>query len=361
MKKFKVMITWLSTSRGGAEMSVIDLCNFLSSKNISLILLYVSSSKDYLGFPILINKNVKCYFLRINIHFYKILSFFIVLYLCFKEKPDLVHLNFRSVFQESMAAKILGIPTISTVRAIFLDRENVNNFKFVDMVVGVSMAVIRKIIELGYKGKTLVIYNGINIKLLNLFLNSKLNRDKIYLTGRLVKWKRIDWFILAAIQLHKEFKNTNFYIFGEGREEEKLKELIKLHNAGSYIHVLGFIDPNDKILKDMGICVLPSFEEPFGRSLVESVMRGRVTVASNSGAISELIPKKDLLFRRDDFSDFVSKLFLAYKKFNFYEKYFKKLSIIFLKKYKMDRVAEEYFLLYQQLLTKTISNRKNKV
>jgi glycosyltransferase involved in cell wall biosynthesis len=201
---------------------------------------------------------------------------------------------------------------------------------------------------LGWKKETAVIYNGLDLKQIDLGkLPDKLvNKNKIYFLSRLVRWKRPEMFVRAATQIHSEIPETEFVIFGKGPKEAVLADMIKNSSASQFLKRGGWVYHFSDLLSSFGIFVLTSYEEPFGRAVVEAVIRGKVVVVPKSGAMPEIFVGYDLLFERDDFADLIKKIRIAYFHYDHYHKQVLRLRKDFLKIYNMERVRQEYLAAY---------------
>lgn len=341
----RILITWFSKAEGGAESSVIELANFLSEQeNFKIVLLFVTSPTTSLKVRKKLSKEVSLYNPQMSLPLYKILSFFVVLSICFKERIDILNTNYRAVVGESLAGKFAGNKVFSTVRAIFIDRSNVRNFIFTDGTIAISKAVAEKMRNLGYKKQVKVIYNGLNLEKFELWPHDEgQSKNYLYFMARLVPWKRPGWFVRAAVKIHEKYPNTRFSIFGRGPQREKLDKLINKEDAEGYIELGGFISRNDPRLKKYGICVHPSFEEPFGKTIIEGIMRNKVMVATKAGGIPEILKDYSLLFKRDSFESLVKKLEEAYSNFKIYHRKISKIKPEVINKFNMRRVGKEYY------------------
>ncbi len=354
--EIRLLLTLYSTAIGGAEESISHLVSYLATKqNFKISVLYIV---NYACPKPKLPRNVKLYFLTINPKLYNLIAPLIILFIVLKDRINLVNHNFRYIFSESLIPKLLNIPNIATIRAIFIDRNNANELKYVNHVVGISNAVSEKIRELGYKGSIHTIYNGINLEDFNNFGDSKRNKFKLLSIGRLVKWKRTNWSVKAVKSLHDKGYAISLDIFGEGNEKANLQRLIEELNATKYIHIHGFIDKNDERLKEYGIMLIPSFAEPFGKSVVENVIRGKVIVGTNYGAIPELLPDHDLLFDRDSIEDYIAKTELALTKYDYYGKKVRPSRENFLSRFNIQRVIEDYYNLFMEIKSYDVPGRE---
>lgn len=162
---------------------------------------------------------------------------------------------------------------------------------------------------------------------------------KLIYFGRLVDWKRVDWIIDAFNILCREFDNISLDIYGDGPIKNKL---IKYSCLNKKIRFCSYNGNILKELKNYDISILASLEEPFGRSVVESIINELVLVASKSGSLPEISPIKDLLFSRDDFDDLVVKLRTALKNLDYYKYIVRNVKQEFKEYFSIARCAKEY-------------------
>ena len=107
----------------------------------------------------------------------------------------------------------------------------------------------------------------------------------ILFTGKLNAAKGFDKFCIAIIKILNKYKNWKSFAIGdEPREKYSFKH--------SRLMFTGWI-PQDKVLKvynKSSITVVPSlWEEPFGRSSLESASRGNAVIISKKGGLPETI------------------------------------------------------------------------
>ena len=114
--------------------------------------------------------------------------------------------------------------------------------------------------------------------------NKKITKqNKITFVGKLNKSKGYDIYEAAIIKILNEFNNWKAYSIGD---EERDRPIIKHKN-----HIeLGFLKHKDVLdfLNKSEIAVVPSrWEEPFGRTALESSSRACATIISNRGGLPE--------------------------------------------------------------------------
>jgi len=114
-------------------------------------------------------------------------------------------------------------------------------------------------------------------------------------TGNIIPRKGIDVLIKASAEILKKNKNTLLIIVGRvpigssTNHQEKYEKLAEELGIRDRVIFAGFRKDIRPSLRDMDILVLPSRQEPFGRSIIEAMALGIPVVASEVGGIPEII------------------------------------------------------------------------
>lgn len=193
----------------------------------------------------------------------------------------------------SEKGSIILYPLINQLENIYL--KNTSN------LISPSKKFAQVFREKGYKGNIEVINCGIDTKLFDYkkIKNpyekfpqlSGINKTKILYAGRLISQKGIDIFVHLMHDLIKEKRNVHFIVAGHGDERDFFK-LIKKYNIPKESYTfLGFIQNHDLpgLYKLSDIFVLPSYYENFPISLMEAMSMRCACIASDVGAVTELI------------------------------------------------------------------------
>ena len=108
------------------------------------------------------------------------------------------------------------------------------------------------------------------------------NNKKIVVISRLSYEKRITLMIEMVKQIFedKKYKDWTFEIYGEGEDEEKIKELIKNNRQ---IKFMGITNNPEKILLSSSINLNTSLFEGFCMSILEALECGVPTITFNFG------------------------------------------------------------------------------
>lgn len=154
--------------------------------------------------------------------------------------------------------------------------------------------------ELGQDANVAVIPNGINCY--EEFNPSLFNRIKqrdelgiqegdvaVFFVGRLSEEKNPDVFVEAADRLLKAgIKNMQFFIIGDGPMRPDIERLIK-QASSKKIHYLGYQSKIAQFMSAADVFVLPSSIEGFPLSILEAMAMHAVVVASDVGAVAQII------------------------------------------------------------------------
>ena len=146
------------------------------------------------------------------------------------------------------------------------------------------------------ENKTRVIGNFIDIKKIKSSVNinkPKQKSNKLYMisVGRLHPQKGYDRLIEAFHKLDQEqlLKNVEFHLYGDGPEEEALKNSITRYGLNDIMILEGRTNnPYEKVLNS-DLFILPSVYETFGLVMVEAMTLHVPVLATNNPATGELI------------------------------------------------------------------------
>ena len=178
---------------------------------------------------------------------------------------------------------------------------------FSDICVAVSNATKQYLLlETKTKLKIKVVYNGIEGFNKDPDCTNVINRNTISvgMIGRFNRWKGQNVFVRAARKIIEGNHKLHFLIVGSYFQKEgfflhNLRKLISESNLEEDVQIADFVEDVDKIYRDLDIVVVPSIEpEPFGLVAIEAMSLKKPVIASNIGALPEIIidGKTGLLF-----------------------------------------------------------------
>lgn len=101
--------------------------------------------------------------------------------------------------------------------------------------------------------------------------------------------KRLNRAITAVAALVKDFPNLRFVIIHDGEEKAKLQEQVRDLDLQKHVFFTGVIEDAARLLSAFDLFVLPSKSEAFGYVLIEAGNAGVPVVATNVGGIPDII------------------------------------------------------------------------
>jgi len=218
-----------------------------------------------------------------------------------KGKYDLIHIhlwNPGSCRYAFFAANHAGIPIITTEHDPFElhgFKKKIKNIclRKTDQTIVISSGNYGLLVDhykLPEKWLSLV-HNGIEI---DRFLDTKNKADLPIKTGDIVitciaemhSRKGHKYLLDAFLKSQKQFPNLQLILVGTGPIENELK--LK-YNSHPHVHFLGWRNDIPEILKASDIFILPSLREAFGLVVLEAMISGAVTIATNNGGTVDII------------------------------------------------------------------------
>lgn len=119
--------------------------------------------------------------------------------------------------------------------------------------------------------------------------------------GRLVTTKGVRILLEAAGQLHDEGRKFHLKIIGDGPELNSMKA--QAARLGDQVEFLGYVGDArlDELFSGVAAVVMPSLAgEVFGLVAVENMLRGKLLIVSDIGALAELVGNTGFLFPAGD-------------------------------------------------------------
>ena len=120
--------------------------------------------------------------------------------------------------------------------------------------------------------------------------------------GRLVSTKGAKLLLRAAESILESNQEFRIVIVGDGPERENLQSYMS-EALSRRVQLLGHVpdDQLDEVLKDASVVVMPSLGgEVFGLVAAENMMRGKLLIISDIGAMREVVGETGLVFHTGD-------------------------------------------------------------
>ena len=229
-------------------------------------------------------------------------------------RPQLLHtqLEFADILG-TVAAKILGIPSVSTVHTLDAFPEKKSAWgrmklrwfllgKYCNCVIAVSEKTRLHYLQSGrlHQDKVITLYNGVDIsrfkntdasqiaktkQALRLPLNSKV----IITVAVLREPKGIQFMIEALPAILEQFPDVHYLIVGDGEYGAALSDLATVLDIKKHITFAGHRTDIPDLLACCDIFVLPTLKDALPTVLIEALAAERPIVASDVGGVPEII------------------------------------------------------------------------
>lgn len=207
------------------------------------------------------------------------------------------------------------------------------------------------------KDKITIIPNGINLEKIQLAARptSDLQAPKILVFGRIDRQKGQD-IALKAIKIVNEGRHkkglspAHLHIVGHETPEEprilnQLKELCKVLGLEREVTFVNDFVSVDKAFSEADLFWLPSYQETFGRTILESMAMGVPVVASRAGGVPDIIEDRlnGLLFTTKDPEDLARRTDEIFENLDLYQKIRKQALDCVHEKYDQDKIFAQLF------------------
>jgi len=205
-----------------------------------------------------------------------------------------------------------------------MERQEIRGAEKCDKVLTVS-ELMRKEIASRYginPGKIEVVYNSARIpesepgKVRKKFGFGK--KPMALFLGRLSNQKGPEYFLRAARLALEKIPEARFMVVGEGHLKEGLEKFASHMGMEGNVFFTGFVSEKElgSYYRDADVFVLPSLHEPFGITVLESLLSGTPAIVSEGAGVLERLPDMDCVLRvkAGDSRDLAEKLALALSK-----------------------------------------------
>ncbi len=233
------------------------------------------------------------------------------------QKASLIHTNsLKSDIYGGVAGRLAGIPVLWHVRdsinADYLPGVVASGFRFLSrllpqVVVANSHSTLRQLWPKRVRSGA-VVYSGVPTEVVHDgYVEEEVavgttddsgawNRPPVIaLIGRIAEWKGQHVFLRAAAAVRRRFPDTRYWIvgaplFGEHEYERSLHAMTEQLGMTDCVEFLGFRDDVAQLMPQINIVVHAStLGEPFGQVVIEGMAAGKPLVATNGGALPEIV------------------------------------------------------------------------
>lgn len=136
-----------------------------------------------------------------------------------------------------------------------------------------------------------LLYNGVDLQLVDSIIVDKKNNDSIIFVGRLAPHKHVDDLINVVKLLKEDSKDVYLKVVGNGIEKDNLIKMVNDLNLNDQVDFASDLEYSDVIteIKKSSILALPSTREGFGMVLTEANACNIPAVTYKSGGVVEVI------------------------------------------------------------------------
>lgn len=246
--------------------------------------------------------------LRYPLNLFRILRYFRF------HRPQLVHtqLEFSDILG-TLAARILGIPSVSTIHILDKSAEKKSKAmrlklrwfmleKFCSRIIAVSEKTRSHHLKTGGLDpkKVITVYNGIDISRFTETHESDITKTKqvlhLPLDNRIIitvavlrEPKGIQYMIQALPKILEQIPDIHYLVVGDGAYGTILKDLSASLSVQDHITFAGHRTDIPNLLACSDIFVLPTLGDALPTVLIEALAAGKPIVASNVGGVPEII------------------------------------------------------------------------
>jgi glycosyltransferase involved in cell wall biosynthesis len=218
---------------------------------------------------------------------------------------DLVHTNsLKSDIYGGFAGRLAWVPVIwhvhDSIDENYLPIRVARAFRWLASVmpkyiVANSVSTLTKL-HLKRTERTAVVYCGIGLDgQVDCITGRTDNTAIVTMVGRIAEWKGQHVFLKAAAKVLRQQPDVRFQIvgaplFGEHEYEKSLHELAAELDIQRSVEFMGFRDDVPDIISQCDLLVHSSIiAEPFGQVVIEGMAAGKPVIATNGGALPEIV------------------------------------------------------------------------
>lgn len=222
-----------------------------------------------------------------------------------------VYSNTSSIYNGLLLSKLLKVKHIWHIREFVAKEHGVypiwgekyhyktieNAQKYKNKIIFIS-----KSLEEDYKmhlelKNTTIIYDDVSPKYwIKNLENWEQRKNNILVVGNISQGKRQMDIIEAFFDVLKTNKDITLFFAGKATDEDYfslIKEKIKQLQIEEKVVFLGQVNQMNDVRKNMGIGIVSSYKEAFGRVTIEGMLAGMIIIGSNDSGTKELIRDKE--------------------------------------------------------------------
>lgn len=355
---------------GGAEKLIVDSVPLYQNKSIEMEVLTLDSNKTPFWRNLEQDSNCVVTGLTSKSIYNPFLIFKIIPYL---RKFNVIHLHLFPALYWVVIAKWISF---SKVKLVYTEHSTNNRrrnrfifklldkfiYKRLDKIVSITEGVKENLSKhLNMKNEIIVVNNGINIKKFN---NSIMNISFDFFVKEDFKLIQVSSFrkqkdqgtVIRSLKLLPE--KVKLLLVGDGVLIGESKALVDELELQDRVVFLGNRYDIPELINYCDVAVLSSENEGFGLAIVEGMASYKPVIASDVFGVEEIVKGYGLLFEKGNEKELAMQVERLMLDKLFYrqiaEQCFKRANY-----FDINKMIDSYIMLYEEVLSKPISNRSN--
>lgn len=235
-----------------------------------------------------------------------------------RHRVDLVHLNnaLESQLEGLLAAKLLGVPCVAHARGFERPtRALALGAPRVDRHIAISEAIRENLLTIGAPEERIsVVHDGMDVETLAEPHDTRSVRDELGippgapvfgLFGRIIEWKGVREFLLAAERVLERFDSAYALVVGDESDGSpdyfrQVRSLAEESDVADRILFTGYREDVPALMQALNVMVHCSIEpEPFGMVIAEAMAAGKPVVAADRGGPLDIVVEGETGFLVD--------------------------------------------------------------
>lgn len=372
VKKIKVLHIILELGPGGVEKFLVDFMLNYDKEKFDISVVSLLPREDSIFEKILDDNKVDVTYLNMTPWIYDIRVLFQLNKIIKEKKPDILHVHLfmtRFTFLPAILNKVpvkihtVHIPANKEASGIFRFIQSIAYKKGKFIPIAISKSVEESIKVNHHIENTKLIYNGIDLKKFN--VHHEIDGDKnnsecinIINVARFMPEKNQKLLIDVLYILSKRYTNIKLRLVGNGKTKNEILRKVNKLGLEDKVEFLGARNDIPELLNKSDIFLLSSNYEGFCLVIVEAMACGLPVVATNVGAIPEIIKDREngLLVKPNDPDEFAKAIIEIIENKDM-RKMISSNAINDAKKYNFENTVKKYEDLYLSELKSTAEER----
>jgi len=306
LKRTKILHLIASTGMGGAERVLIDICTSLRNSRFQFEAAIFKSPGKSIHYQLaeaLQKRGVPVHYITMNAPLYtharEILK---IARLMARADISILHCHgSRANVIGALAAKMSGIPVVSTVHGWITDSRKMMFYKWLDLkalkhhdrLLPVSEKLRNELLGHHIDTNRLTILRNIPPAGNGLKMVAKQTagaKDVLHLgyVGRISKEKGIEC-LLTAMKTLSSRKSYRLHVIGDGPERQSAEQRVQEWGLENQVCFHGYVSDIERYYRMLDVLILPSFTEGTPLVVLEAMTFGLAIIATRVGGIPEIL------------------------------------------------------------------------